>query len=143
MPEPAVHEHRPAPAPQAGGSERGFGLLIATVLTVVGCWPLLNNNTPRWWSLALAAVALVVALAAPRWLAPAARVWLRFGLLLHHVTSPIILAVIYFGVVTPTGLLRRALGKDPLGLKRDPDAESYWIVRKPPGPDRESMSNQF
>lgn len=42
-----------------------------------------------------------------------------------------------------TGLMRRALGKDPLGLKRDPNAESYWIPREPPGPDRESMSNQF
>ena len=116
---------------------------MATVFAVIGCWPLLGGATPRWWALAVGGAALVVALAAPQWLAPATRVWLRFGLLLHRVTSPIILAVIYFGVVTPTGLLRRALGKDPLRLKRDPDAESYWIEREPPGPDRESMSNQF
>ena len=142
MSEPGVHERRQAP-PQTGGSPRGFGLLVATVFAIIGCWPLLGGNTPRWWALAVAAVVLAVALAAPQWLAPATRLWLRFGLLLHRVTSPIILAVIYFGVVTPTGLLRRALGKDPLRLKRDPDAESYWIEREPPGPDRESMSNQF
>lgn len=143
MSEPGVHESRSAAAPKAGGSDRGFGLLICVVFGVIGCWPLLNAEPPRWWSLAVAALALTVALAAPTWLGPATRVWMRFGMLLHRVTSPIILAIIYFGVVTPTGLLRRALGKDPLGLKRDPTAESYWIARKPPGPDRESMSNQF
>ena len=142
MSEPGVHERRQAP-PQTGGSPRGFGVLAAAVFAVIGCWPLLGGGVPRWWALAVAAAALVVALAAPQWLAPATRLWLRFGLLLHRVTSPIVLAVIYFGVVTPTGLLRRALGKDPLRLKRDPDAESYWIERAPPGPDRESMSNQF
>ena len=142
MSEPGVHERRKAP-PQAGGSPLGFGLLVATVLAVIGCWPLLGGGAPRWWALGAAAAALAMALAAPQWLAPATRVWLRFGLLLHRVTSPIILGAIYFGVVTPTGLLRRAMGKDPLRLKRDPDAESYWIEREPPGPDRESMSNQF
>lgn len=143
MSEPGVHESRPSATVMAGGSDRGFGLLVSVVFGVIGCWPLLNAQPPRWWSLAVAAAALAVALAAPKWLGPATKVWMRFGTLLHRLTSPIILAIIYFGVVTPTGLLRRALGKDPLGLKRDPEAESYWIVRQPPGPDRESMSNQF
>ena len=57
--------------------------------------------------------------------------------------SPLIMAVIYFAVATPTGLVMRALGKDPLRLKHDPDARSYWIHRDPPGPERESMRNQF
>ena len=143
MPEPGVHESRHAEAPRSGGTDRGFGVVMGVVFAIVGCWPLLGGNAPRWWALGVAAGLLAVAFAAPRWLAPAARVWFRFGLLLHRIMSPVILAVIYFGVVTPTGLLRRALGKDPLGLKRDPNAESYWIPRDPPGPDRESMSNQF
>ena len=57
--------------------------------------------------------------------------------------NPLVMALIYFAVVTPTGLVMRALGKDPLRLKYDPDAQSYWIHRDPPGPERESMQNQF
>ena len=138
-----AHEHRAPPPPTQGGSDRAFGVLVAVVFAVIGCWPLMGRGTPRWWSLAVAAIALVVAVAAPRWLAPLNRLWFRFGLLLHRVASPVVMAVVYFGVVTPTGLLMRLFGKDPLRLKRDPAAETYWMDRVPPGPARDSMVNQF
>ena len=82
------------------------------------------------------------ALVRPMLLAPFNRVWFKFGLLLR-VVNPLVMAVIYFAVVTPTGPVMRTLGKDPLRLKCDPDAQSYWIHRDPPGPERESMQNQF
>ena len=86
---------------------------------------------------------MAVAFVRPAWLAPLNRVWFKFGLLLQRVVNPLVMAVIYFAVVTPTGLIMRALGKDPLHLRYDPDARSYWIPRDPPGPERESMKNQF
>ena len=67
-------------------------------------------------------------------LRPLNRLWLKFGLLLHKVVNPIVMALVFFGTVLPTGLIMRVLGKDLLRLKRQPDANSYWIERRPPGP---------
>ena len=75
--------------------------------------------------------------------APATRLWHRFGLLLNRLVSPLALALVFYLTVTPTGLIMRALGKDPLRLKRDRDAASYWIMRDPPGPAPDSMPRQF
>jgi hypothetical protein len=71
------------------------------------------------------------------------RLWLGFGMLLHRVTSPVALGIIFYVVVMPTGLLMRAFGKDILRLRHDPAAESYWIKREPPGPKPDSMPHQF
>ena len=125
------------------GSDRGFGIVFAVVFTAIGLFPLLRGASPRGWSLAVAGGFLAVALVKPTWLAALNTLWFRFGLLLQRVAHPIVLAVIYFAVVTPTGLVMRALGKDPLRLRFDPDATSYWILRDPPGPEPESMKQQF
>ena len=138
-----IHERLTEDHPITGSSDRSFGVMVTVVLTVVGVFPLLNGEPPRWWSLAVAGVMLVVTLVRAELLAPFNRVWFRFGLFLHRVVNPVIMAVIYFAVVTPTGLIMRAVGKDPLRLRRDPNAESYWIHRTPPGPEPESMTNQF
>lgn len=138
-----VHERLTEDHPITGSSDRSFGVVITVALTAVGLFPLLNGEPPRWWSLAVAGVMLVVTLVRAELLAPLNRVWFRFGLFLHRIINPVIMAVIYFAVVTPTGLIMRAVGKDPLRLRRDPNAESYWIHRTPPGPEPESMTNQF
>jgi hypothetical protein len=65
------------------------------------------------------------------------------GLLLHHVVNPVLMFLIYYSTVLPTGLVLRALGKDVLRLKVDHASTSYWIVRAPPGPGAGSMEKQF
>ena len=91
----------------------------------------------------MAALFLAAALLRPAILNPLNRLWLKFGLLLHRVVNPIVMALLFYGTVLPTGLVMRALGKDLLRLKRQPDADSYWIVRQPPGPAPETMKDQF
>ena len=59
------------------------------------------------------------------------------------IVNPIVMGLLFYGTVLPTGLVMRALGKDLLRLKREPDADSYWIVRAPPGPAPETMKDQF
>jgi hypothetical protein len=124
------------------GSERGFGLAIAAVLALVG--------TIRWWHDADPTVVLVAAAALallawlwPRGLRPLNRLWFRFGLVLHAVTTPVILGLMFFTTITPIGWLMRAVGKRPLGLGFDRAAASYWIHRQPPGPEPGSLPNQF
>jgi len=55
----------------------------------------------------------------------------------------VVMFLLFATTIVPLGLIRRALGKDSLRLRFDPDAPSYWIPREPPGPAPESMKNQF
>jgi len=126
-----------------GSSDRAFGFVFAAVFLAIAIFPWVFGGSLRIWSLVVAAVFGVVALAVPRVLAPLNRLWLKFGLLLHRVVSPIVLGIMFFLVVTPMGLLMRALGKDLLRLRFDRAASTYWIQREPPGPPPDSFTDQF
>jgi hypothetical protein len=125
------------------GSDRSFGFVMAGALALVS---LLNGwHFGRIWPSTggLAALFLAAALLRPAILNPLNRIWLKFGLLLHRIVNPVVMALLFYGTVLPTGLVMRAMGKDLLRLKRQPEADSYWIVRQPPGPSPETMKDQF
>ncbi len=124
-------------------SDRAFGIVFTVLFAVIGLWPLIHGGEVRIWSLVLAVVILAVALIRPSLLAPFNQAWMKFGLLLHKITNPVIMGLIFFLTVTPTALIMRAMGKDPLRRKFDPSATSYWIDRDPPGPEPETMKQQF
>ena len=126
-----------------GGSNRSFGLVFAVFFAIVGLVPLISGRGVRGWALGVAALFLALALIYPALLAPLARLWMKFGLLLHRIVSPIALGIMFFLVITPMGLLMRLFGKDPLRLRFDRSADSYWIPRDPPGPSPESFKDQF
>lgn len=127
----------------AQGSDRQFGLVFAGVFTLIACWPLLRLEHPRWWALGIAVAFGVIALVRPDVLRWPNRIWLRIGELLHRIVSPVVMAVIFFGCVTPTAWVMRWRGKDLLSRKWDAGRKSYWIER-PPGPaGSQSMKNQF
>ena len=112
------------------GSERSFGIVFAVVFAIIAVWPLVfHGGSVRLWALAVAAVFLVIAFAAPHVLKPLNRLWFRFGMLLSRIISPIVMGIIFFITVTPIGLIRRIKNPDPLNQAFDKDAESYWIVR--------------
>ena len=125
-------------------SERSFGWVFTTVFVLIGLFPLLGEAPAvRAWALGVAVLLAVVTLTRPSLLAPANRLWARFGLLLHHIVNPLVMGVIFFLVVTPIALLMRLLGKEPIDLRFDPRAASYWVKRDPPGPAPDSLRNQF
>jgi hypothetical protein len=126
-----------------GSSNRSFGVVFAVVFALIAFLPLIGGHPLRLWSLGVAAIFAALAFAAPQVLAPLNRLWLKLGLLLHKIVNPIVLGIMFYVVVTPTGLIMRLLGKDLLRLKRDPAAASYWIERTPPGPKPESLGDQF
>lgn len=126
-----------------GSSDRSFGLVFAAVFLIIACWPLFYGETPRWWSVVVSAAFAVIALLKPALLARLNRLWMKFGILLGKVVSPIALGILFYGVLTPIGAVIRLTGKDPLRLKLDSGADSYWIRREPPGPPPDSMTNQF
>lgn len=125
-------------------SERSFGWVFTVVFVLIGLYPLLGEEPAvRDWALVAAALLALVTLLRPALLGPANRAWARFGLLLHHIVNPLIMGFIFFLVVTPIALLMRLFGKDMLALRFDPGAASYWIPRSPPGPEPDSLRNQF
>jgi hypothetical protein len=126
-----------------GGSDRHFGLLVGGALIVIGLWPLWHHLGVRWWALAIGLTFGLIALMAASLLAPLKRVWMKFGWLLGRVVSPIVMGALLYLVITPVGLLQRLFGRDPLHLKWDPKAATYWQFRQPPGPEPDSMINQF
>ena len=126
-----------------GPSDRNFGLVFAVVFAVIGLLPWVFGRPVRTWGIVAAALFLAVALVAPRILAPLNKLWLKLGLLLHRVVSPIVLGIMFFLVITPMGLLMKVFGKDPLRLRFDRGASTYWIAREPPGPPPDSFSDQF
>jgi hypothetical protein len=125
------------------GSNRSFGLVFAVVFVIVGLVPLISGHPMRVWSLGLGAVFLAIALLMPSVLSPLNRLWFQFGMLLHRIVNPVVMAVMYFGAIVPMGLLLRILRKDLLRLKINPGAATYWIDRQPPGPKPGSMAKQF
>ena len=125
------------------GSDRSFGIVMAAALAVVTALNGWHAGRLWPWTGGLSALLLAAALVRPQLLGPLNRLWLRFGLLLHRIVNPIVMALVFFGAVWPTGLVMRWMGRDLLRLQREPDAASYWIVRQPPGPSPETMKDQF
>lgn len=137
------HEAFGHDGPSKRGSDRSFGIVFAVIFMVIALLPLWHEEAPRVWALILAAAFLGVALMRPALLSPLNRVWLTFGALLHRIVSPVVMAGVFYLMVTPIGLLMRILGKRPIPLRFDRDRSSYWIEREPPGPAPDTMKNQF
>lgn len=126
-----------------GSTDRVFGLVFAAVFTAIGLLPKFSGDQVRTWAIAVAGIFLFLGLIWPASLSGINRLWMRFGLLLGKVVSPIALAIVFYSTIVPIGLILRLLGKDHLRLRRDPAVSSYWIPRVPPGPDSSTLDKQF
>ena len=108
---------------------RDFGLV--TGVAVVGIFGLvlpwmLELDWPAWpW--AIAAPLWLLALAQPAWLRWIYRGWMRFGLLAGRVTTPLLLGIVFFFMISPMAMVRRLRGKDPMQRTLDPDRDSYRV----------------
>ena len=126
----------------APGSDRTFGLVMAGALAVLALFNGWHHGRLWRWEAAIAALFLAAALLRPSLLHPLNRLWMKLGLVLHRVVNPIVMGLLFFGTIWPTGLVMRMRGRDLLRLKREPSSDSYWIERSP-GPAPETMRDQF
>jgi hypothetical protein len=121
-------------------SEKSFGVVFSIVFLLVALYPLIASAELRIWALVVSIIFFLLAFLAPKILALPNKLWFKFGILLGSIIAPVIMALVYFITVLPTGLIMRFLGKDLLKLKLNKNAKSYWIERKEP---MGSMKNQF
>ena len=115
-----------------------FGILFFVFFLIIGLYPLKSDGAIRIWSVLFSLVFLIITIIRPNLLTFLNKLWIKFGILLGRIISPIVMGLVFFFVVTPVGVLVRILKKDVMGLKRG--ASSYWINRE----DKlQSMKKQF
>jgi len=120
-------------------SEKSFGILFFIVFFLVAIWPLLNSDSIRLWSLAVSFAFLIIAFLKQELLKPLNNSWIKLGEMLGKIISPIVMALIFFLILTPLSLIIRIFGKDLLKIKFSKD-NSYWIKREK---NITSMDKQF
>ena len=116
-------------ATEESSSNRSFGLVFAVLFLGVAYSPLLSGASPRYWSVAASGALFLISLLQPSLLAWPNKAWTLFGALLHKVANPLVLAALFFLVITPYALVMRMFRKDQFGLTREPSADSYWQKR--------------
>ena len=120
-------------------SNRSFGIVFFVVFFLIGIWPILNDEGIRIWSLIISLIFLTLGIINSNLLTPLNLLWFKFGLFLGKVVSPLVMGLVYFLVVTPTGLVMKLLKKDLIMLKKN-NEKTYWIEKKE---SESSMKNQF
>ena len=120
-------------------SNKSFGILFFVVFLIIAIYPLLNEGNFRFWSLIIAIIFLILGILNSKILTPLNKTWIKFGLFLGSIISPIIMGVIFFFVVTPISFVMKVLGKDILNLKQN-NNNTYWIKKSGP---KSKMKNQF
>ena len=120
-------------------SNRSFGIVFFVVFLIIALWPLLKGESLRFWSIVVSLIFLILGLINSKILTPLNKLWMKFGFLLGNIVSPIVMGIIFFGVVTPTGLLMKLFGKDILELQKN-KKNTYW---KKKDNLNNNMKNQF
>ncbi len=115
-----------------------FGILFFIFFLIIGLYPLISSEPIRIWSIILSSVFLIITIIKPNLFTFLNKLWIKFGILLGKIISPIVMGLVFFFVVTPIGIFVKILKKDVMGLKRG--QSSYWITRE----DKiQSMKKQF
>ena len=115
-----------------------FGLIFFIFFLIISLYPLISNGTIRIWSIVLSLVFLIITITKPNLFTFLNKLWIKFGILLGKIISPIVMGLVFFFVVAPIGIFVKVLKKDVMGLKKG--ASSYWITRE----DKvQSMKKQF
>jgi hypothetical protein len=115
---------------KAINSNRSFGLLFFIVFLIIALWPLTKGEGAHIFFIIISLAFLILGLINSKILSPINKAWIKFGEKLGIVIAPIIMALVYFLVLTPISLIVRMFGKDLLGLKFHKKQDTYWTDRK-------------
>ncbi|MBX3350740.1 MAG: hypothetical protein KF747_18625 [Nitrospira sp.] len=121
---------------------RQFGLLVGGGFAVIGLWPVVfRGESLHLWAMVLGGLLLVLGGTVPQSLKPVHRAWMKVGHVLGAINTKIILGIVYYGLITPMGLVMRFMGKDPMHRVLAKKATTYRVVRAPR--PCQHMRNQF
>jgi len=123
-----------------GGTERNFGLVFAVVFLIISLYPILKGNEVRLWSLTICIIFFLLSIFLPKTLIQPNKLWFKFGIFLGGIVSPLVMAIIFFLTVTPTGIIMKLFGKDFLNTKNNKLKKTCWNKKIN---SISSMKNQF
>ena len=124
-------------------SNKKFGLFFSIVFLLIGIYYyFLSVIILAILFLSLALFFLILTITRPKLLLPLNKLWMRLGLILGSIISPIMLGIIFFGLFTPIAILMRLFSRDELRLKLKPQS-SFWRIRDTSKQVVESFKNQF
>jgi hypothetical protein len=121
-------------------SNKSFGLLFFVVFLILALWPLKNGSNINLYFIIASTIFLILGLINSKLLSPLNKSWIKLGEILGMIIAPIVMALVYFVILTPVSFIVRLFGKDLLGLKFLKEKETYWIKRKK---NIGSMKKQF
>jgi hypothetical protein len=124
------------------GSNKSFGLVFATVFVIVGLWPLLSSEPIRLWSIVVALGLVLISLLLPDILEQPNRLWTKFGLLLHRITNPLLLGILFLFVFVPMALWLRIVRRQPIS-RMSGNEETFWKRPTNPVIDPESFRKLY
>ena len=110
-------------------SNRSFGIVFFIVFLFISLYPLINEENIRIWSLLISLIFFILGILNSRILTPLNKLWFKFGTSLGKIVTPLIMGIIFFFVVTPSGFIMKIFRKDLLQLRYN-KKKSYWIEKK-------------
>ena len=111
-------------------SNKSFGLLFFVVFLIISLWPLKNGENINLYFITASVVFLILGLLNSKLLSPLNTAWIKLGEILGIIIAPIVMALVYFVILTPISIIIRLFGKDLLSLKFLKEKETYWIKRR-------------
>ena len=111
-------------------SNKSFGLLFFVVFLIIGLWPLKNGENLNFYFITTSIIFLLLGLTNSKLLSPLNKSWIKLGEILGIIIAPIVMALVFFVILTPVSIIVRLFGKDLLGLKFLKERDTYWIKRK-------------
>ena len=121
-------------------NNRSFGILFFIVFLILGLYPTLKGNSPNIYFIFISIPFIILGLINSKILTPLNNAWIKVGEILGMIIAPIVMAIIYFFILTPISLIVRIFGKDLLSIKFNKQVNTYWINRKK---NINSMKKQF
>ena len=110
---------------------RSFAVTVGSIFGLLGVWPAIVSRLQyRWWAIALSFFLIFAGVVIPRRLVLLYRAWMGIGHILAWVNTRIILGIVFYGIVTPIGVIRRSMGKDPMDRELRPDLETYRVPHR-------------
>ena len=108
---------------------RSFGLIVGGIFVAIGIWPIVMGQPPRWWAAGIGGVLTTLGAVVPRSLALPYKGWMAIGHVLGWINTRIILGIVFYGLLTPLGLFRRAMGHDTLRVVFEPERDTYRVPK--------------
>tara|TARA_A100000164_G_scaffold143256_1_gene127161 strand:+ start:74 stop:457 length:384 start_codon:yes stop_codon:yes gene_type:complete len=121
-------------------NNRSFGILFFIVFLILGLYPTLKGNSPNIYFILISIPFIILGLINSKILTPLNNAWIKLGEILGTIIAPIVMAIIYFFILTPISIVVRIFGKDLLSIKFNKQVNTYWINRKK---NINSMKKQF